>query len=74
MGKRRLVSNHKRMERLKRISFPGTFWRVNAVNGQKTEKSLLAKNDSRLCEVVWRKLHGNFIARHDPDEMLAHFA
>src|SRR5262249_18391267 len=28
----------------------------------------------RLCQIVWRKLHGNFVAGYDPDEMLAHFA
>jgi hypothetical protein len=37
------------------------------------KKSLFAKNDSRLCQIVWRKLHRNLIARHNPDEMLTHF-
>src|SRR5215471_4803642 len=41
---------------------------------EKKRKSLFAKNDSRFCEIVWRKLHRNFIARHDPDKVLAHFA
>ena len=41
---------------------------------EKKRKSLFAENDSRLCQVVWRKLYGNFIARHNPDKMLAHFA
>ena len=39
----------------------------------KTKKLLFAKNDSRFCQIVWRKLHRNFVSRHDSDEMLPHF-
>jgi hypothetical protein len=35
---------------------------------------LFAKNDSRLCQIVWRKLHRDFVAGDNPDKMLAHFA
>jgi len=33
---------------------------------------LLAENDSCLGQIVRRKLHCDFIARHDSDEMFAH--
>ena len=36
--------------------------------------SFLAKNDPRLGQVVGRQFHFHFVARHDPDEMLAHLA
>ena len=33
---------------------------------------MLAKNDSCLGQIVGRKLHRDFIARHDSNEMFAH--
>ena len=51
-----------------------TFKRPNVLTERGNRKLLFAKNDSRFCQVVWRKLHGNFVPRHDSDEMLAHFA
>src|SRR4030095_3493782 len=47
---------------------------VQAFTEAKRRKSLFAENDSRLCQIVWRKLYRNFVARYNPDEMLAHFA
>ena len=35
---------------------------------------LLAENDSRLGQIVGRKLHRDLVPGNDADEMLAHFA
>ena|SRR5215813_4376668 len=62
----------KRVGALKRLSFSNvlTFQGFNV----RASASLFAKNDSRLCQIVWRKLHRHFVARYNPNEMLAHFA
>src|SRR5947208_9919996 len=36
--------------------------------------SLLAKDDPRLAQIVGRKLHRNFVARNNSNEVLSHFA
>ena len=70
-----LSLNHKRVAALKADFFPCERFDALTPRPQRARKrkSLFAKNDSRLCQIVWRKLHRNFIAGHDPDEMLAHF-
>lgn len=41
----------------------GTFLASNA---------LVAEGNSAACEVVWRKLHSNWIANQNPDEVFAY--
>src|ERR1700730_1405492 len=35
---------------------------------------LFPENDPRLSQIIRRELDRDFVARHDPDEMLAHLA
>src|SRR4051812_42881748 len=62
----------KRVEAFKRPSFSNVpaFQRVDA----RASASLFAKNNSRFRQIVWRELHGNLIARYNPNKMLPHFA
>ena len=73
MGKQSLVAKRVNvLEQLSGLTHPDTS--LGQMRQECVEKLLFAKNDSGLCQVVWRKLYGDFIAGHDSNEMLAHFA
>lgn len=39
---------------------------------QRDRTLAFAINDATLGQIVWRKLHANFVAWNDPDEVLPH--